>query len=420
MKIAVFGLGYVGLSTAVWLCDNGHTVHGFDRNFELLEEILSGTSLPGEDEVPQRAQNYASGKNLILRTLRPGLLSHLHFDLVIIATYNSLDSHQIAGFDSIVDFARKNGITYDGLVIKSTINSLDQFIAFSQNHKVAVVPEFLRQGHAYEDVTKPTRVVIGSNDTALGDKLEELYQGCSRIFRVTNETAILAKLTANSILAMKVVVANEVAQIINRGNFAANSLDIAEIVGADPRIGDSHLRPGSGLGGACLPKDLNILGRISCEYSNSPIIHTISGMVEEMNIIDVMRGMANDRYHLVNHASSIVVVGAGFKIDSIDERGAPYTQIRNKNVLVYDKRLPEDSSPLNGYGSLDELAIALSTQAPKRTIVLINTTDLTAVSEVLDKITPLAVFDPNNYLSMEWYTLARGDTIPLFQNGIKA
>lgn len=420
MKIAVFGLGYVGLSTAVWLCNKGHTVHGFDIDYEVLEKINSGAHLHDEPVIPAATIAHQDSGLLNLRTLRPNIsLNGLHFDLVVIATYTPVSSSiQIVDFQKIEKFLENNLMTHDGLVIKSTINDVESLGHFAKTRKVAVVPEFLRQGHCYEDVHFPSRVVIGSNDNALGDKIESLYAGYTgNIHRVSNGTAALAKLTANTILATKVLIANEVADLIDRSGLEANSLEIAQIVGDDPRIGNSHMLPSMGLGGACLPKDLGILGSMCERFNGDNLIASISQVNEYQRLDLRLIGMEGDYDEpTYENAWAVVVIGGGFKDNSLDNRGMEYLDLPGKVIAMYEPRLTDYQVTKYNVRTIEELNSILFSRAG--IIAIVNTNDMNLVKEVLDAIPMMGVYDPGNKIDRAWYSLAYGTQPKLFQHGI--
>ncbi len=119
-------------------------------------------------------------------------------------------------------------------------------------------PEFLREGHGVHDTLSPDRIVAGVTSKRAEAALREVYapQLAAGIeFFVTDlATAELAKVAANAFLATKISFINAVAEVCDAAG--ANVTMLADILGADPRIGAACLRPGLGFGGGCLPKDV--------------------------------------------------------------------------------------------------------------------------------------------------------------------
>ena len=121
-------------------------------------------------------------------------------------------------------------------------------------------PEFLREGSALADALDPDRVVIGlmEGDGTAEELLMDLYRPFDRPVLVTSiEGAELVKLASNSLLAIKVAFANEVANVA--AAVGADGYQVLEGVGMDHRLGPHFLRAGAGFGGSCFPKDLRAL-----------------------------------------------------------------------------------------------------------------------------------------------------------------
>ena len=108
------------------------------------------------------------------------------------------------------------------------------------------------------DTLAPDRIVAGVTSGRAEGVLRQIYAGPlaagSQFFATGLETAELAKVAANSFLATKISFINAMAEVCEATGGDVGAL--AEIIGADPRIGPAFLRPGLGFGGGCLPKDI--------------------------------------------------------------------------------------------------------------------------------------------------------------------
>ncbi len=123
---------------------------------------------------------------------------------------------------------------------------------------VASNPEFLKEGAAIDDFTKPDRVVVGVNRPEVAETLRELYKPYLRTenpFLVMGlESAEMTKYVANCMLATKISFINEMANLCDR--VGADINEVRRGIGHDTRIGFAFLFPGVGYGGSCFPKDV--------------------------------------------------------------------------------------------------------------------------------------------------------------------
>lgn len=124
----------------------------------------------------------------------------------------------------------------------------------------AMNPEFLTEKNAPKDFLHPDRTVIGAMTPSIGKRLAKLYQDLygkkTKIFVTDTMTAEMVKYMSNSYLATKVIFANEIWEMCQK--IKVNYDKVLEMVAADPRIGDAHLKVTKerGFGGKCFPKDI--------------------------------------------------------------------------------------------------------------------------------------------------------------------
>jgi UDPglucose 6-dehydrogenase len=128
-------------------------------------------------------------------------------------------------------------------------------------------PEFLKEGSAIEDFTKPARIIIGSEKEAVRKKMQECYAPYNRnhdkLISMDVRSAELTKYAANAMLATKISFMNEMANIAER--LGADIEEVRQGIGSDPRIGYQFIYPGCGYGGSCFPKDVRALAHTAEE-----------------------------------------------------------------------------------------------------------------------------------------------------------
>src|SRR5262249_52348310 len=145
------------------------------------------------------------------------------------------------------------------IVIKSTVpvgtnRAVAERLAARARHPqdVASNPEFLKEGAAVEDCTKPDRVVVGARTPEVARVLHELYAPFLRTERpflvMSPESAEMTKYAANAMLATKISYINEMANLCER--LGADVNDVRRGIGHDGRIGFAFLFPGAGYGGS--------------------------------------------------------------------------------------------------------------------------------------------------------------------------
>ncbi len=195
--------------------------------------------------------------------------------------------------------------------------------SFSEE-QVGVVfnPEFMRQGYAVEDVRNPDRTVIGSADSKSGKTYEDMLKPVltdknGQVLHMSLESAELCKYASNTFLATKISFANEMSRIAERLP-TVDVDDVMDAVVADSRISPSHLRPGLGFGGTCLPKDLK--GLIAFAQKLGVPTSLLEG-VKTVNASTSMRLMnILDCEKLDIKGKKVAVLGLTFKAGTDDTR----------------------------------------------------------------------------------------------------
>lgn len=263
MKIAVAGMGYVGLANAVLLAQK-QDVYVVDIVEEKVR-MLNSRNAPFMDSL---LEEYLRAKKLNLIATMDAAMAYEKADFIIIATPTNYDSHQNNFDTSSVEKAIEQVLKYNDkgiIVIKSTVpvGYTDSLREKYHTDRILFSPEFLREGQALYDNLYPSRIIVGINldNQDLMEKADifvsMLKEGALKkevpelIMNTTEAEAV--KLFANTYLALRVAFFNELdtyAEI--RG---LDTKQIIEGVGLDPRIGMHYNNPSFGYGGYCLPKD---------------------------------------------------------------------------------------------------------------------------------------------------------------------
>lgn len=276
MKIVIVGTGYVGLVTGTGFAETGHQVTCVDINPERVDNLNKGIMPIYEPGLEELVIRNMEEERLSFTTDLAEAVSDCLLVFICVGTPQGADG--FADLSQVRAAAEQIGKAMTGyriIVNKSTcpVGTADmvrEAVGKLTTHPFDVVsnPEFLKEGAAIDDFMRPDRVVVGCDDVRVFEIMKELYAPFLRtgnpMLQMTIRSAEMAKYATNTMLAARISMINELANIAEA--MGADINDVREAVMTDSRIGPSYLFPGLGYGGSCLPKDVQAIAELGRKH----------------------------------------------------------------------------------------------------------------------------------------------------------
>lgn len=336
-RVAIIGMGFVGLTTAAVFANKGCTVFGVDTDADKIRKI-SKTRIPFfELGLDTLVRNAVETKRLIPTTS----LDHaIHdSDVVFICvgtpmrTDGSVNLEYIQEVSSSIGASIKNAKNNPVICVKSTVppgttesivQKIIEEISAKKSGKdfgIAMTPEFLREGSAVADSMNPHLIVMGTNNDrtkdVIGKLFRRIYGTRVKILDTNIITAELIKYANNSFLATKISFINTIANVCNR--IPGADVDVvAKAIGSDPRIGSQFLNAGPGYGGSCFPKDVAGFIHYCQSLGYEPILLKATDKVNKKQVDFILDLLWLQLHNLKK--KKIAILGTAFKKNTDDIR----------------------------------------------------------------------------------------------------
>lgn len=353
MRVAVVGLGYVGLVTSACLAEQGHQVVGIEVSADRIEALLAGRMPFYEPHLAELVErNVALGRLAFAGD--SATVADAEVVFVAVGTHDGNGGWQTGTIQSCLsDIAP---LLADGatLVVRSTLPPwflahLPKIVGRIREEAgramvpVLLNPEFTKEGTAVRDFLQPDRVVLGIAQDVDGwgeSRLRELYGATTApVLAMSATDAALSKLGANLFLATKISFANELAGLCDL--YGADVDQVVAAMSHDPRIGGSFLRAGIGFGGSCLPHQVTMTVVGAAEAgAPTPLFAAVAEVNHRQRRLMVDRLAARLDDNLAG--TRIALLGVTFKPETDDLRDAPSIDIareliaRGATVVAYD------------------------------------------------------------------------------------
>jgi UDPglucose 6-dehydrogenase len=381
MRITIFGSGYVGLVTGACFANVGNQVVCVDIDQAKVDSLNKG-------QIPI----YEPGlENYITQSLTDGSLSFTtdaaaavaHGEMVFIAVGTPPEEDGSADLQYVLQVADTIGQHMDDfkvVVNKSTVpvGTADKVSARLQqaldsrgvdlSFGVASNPEFLKEGAAIADFTRPDRIVVGTDSAQVEAMMQELYAPYNRqrdkLIFMDLRSAELTKYAANSLLATKISFINEIANIADL--VGADIEQVRVGIGSDPRIGYSFIYPGCGFGGSCFPKDLRAMEATAVSAGYQPkLLSAVSAVNDQQK--SLLYKKIHGYFDGQLEGLTLALWGLAFKPGTDDMREAPSRDLmealwqQGARVQAFDPHGMEATQEI--YGVRDDLLLCGTKEA---------------------------------------------------------
>ena len=415
MKVAVFGLGYVGTVTAACLASNGHDVWGVDSEQAKVDAIGRGESTvvePGLDDLVADAVRGGSlhatsdpaeavdGADLsILCVGTPSApsgstdLSYLRRAVKEIGEAHAMGSSDRAAFHSVVVRSTVPPGTVEDVVAPILESELGR--PLGDGYGVASCPEFLREGSGLADFYDPPFVVVGTSEPRVAEAVGELFAFIDRPLRVVPvREAEGLKYACNAFHATKVSFANELARLYQA--LGVDARTVMELFCEDEHLNISakYLRPAFAFGGSCLPKDLRAL--LYLARMNSVDMPLLAGT---MTSNDITVASVAERA-IACAGRTVAVLGLSFKMMTDDLRESPNVQLaetllgKGFEVRIYDPIVQPSRLVGSNRSYVDAKLPHLGRLLNDSPVDVLRGADLAIVSSDADVVVEALLLDP--------------------------
>ena len=358
MKIAVVGTGYVGLVTGTCLADYGNDVICVDVMEEKIEKLKKGIIPIYEPGLEGMVlENYQSGRLDFTTDIQSALQKS---DICFIAVGTPMGEDGSADLQYVLGVAESIGKYMDHhiyVIDKSTVpvgtakkvrETIQKELDKRQSpltFDVISNPEFLKEGTAVEDCSRPDRIVIGTDNDNAAKVMREMYlplvKNTESFIFMDIASAEMTKYTANAMLATKISFMNEISNICELVGADVNKVRLG--IGSDHRIGFQFIYPGCGYGGSCFPKDVQALIKTSADYGyETRILNAVENVNADQKMVLVRKIVK--KYGEDLSGKTFAVWGLAFKPKTDDMRQAPAITLiqeltkRGAKIKAYDPK----------------------------------------------------------------------------------
>ena len=383
-KIAVIGMGYVGIPAAALLADAGYDVTGIQRRSKRsgwkIDWLNEGRCPIGgnEPELPEMLRRIVTAGRFKV-TDSYDIVKDV--DIILIDVQTPTDEHHVPRYESLREVSHIIGklihpgqvVVIESTVAPGTTEYLVKPILEKESGLKAGLPNGFGLSFSYERVMVGRLIhnireypkIVGGIDSESTRIAMEMYRSIVKggVHGTNLMTAEVSKTVENAYRDVQIAFANEVALLCE--SLGIDVYDVRKFVNGLPNdpsvphanpVRNMHF-PGAGVGGHCLPKDTWLLMHGYQEYAYSKNEYPSSVMVDArylndwmpVHMVDLLESALNDAHRKLNE-SNICVLGFSFLENSDDARNTPTAPLikelekRGARYKVHDPLIREDET----------------------------------------------------------------------------
>jgi len=359
MKVAVFGLGYVGSVTAVCLAADGHEVWGVDKDETKVNRLGKGVAPIREPGLDEALRDVLSAQKLRVTRASAAAIEATDLALVCVGTPTSSErgtdtSFVLSVIEEIATALKKSTQPY-AILLRSTVPPgttrdlvrprLEEISGRSLGEGLELYfnPEFLRQGSALADFHEAPFTIIGTHagrDGLESEAIRKIYGKVDAPMLVVNyQEAELLKLACNAYHALKIDFANEIGALAQHFNADPTRVMSAFVLDTKLNVSSAYLRPGFAFGGSCLPKDVRSLNYIASQLGIDLPVHGAILPSNDGHLMRIAAQLIGTDYQTIGMA------GLVFKPNTDDLRESPAMRLvekllsAGKQIVVHEPEI---------------------------------------------------------------------------------
>jgi UDPglucose 6-dehydrogenase len=333
-NLTIIGTGYVGLVTGACLADMGNQVVCLDNDLAKITTLKAGAIPIYEPGLEELVRRNAGAGRLSFTDSYADALREARFVFICVGTPEGVDGDADLRYVRMAARTVAETMQQPLIIInKSTVpvgtgdwvaDIVREYQPTPVDFAVVSNPEFLREGSAIGDFSRPDRVVLGSLSREAASEVAQLYLPLRAPIVVTDlRTAEMIKYASNAFLATRISFINEIANICEA--LGADVKEVAVGMGYDKRIGHYFLDAGVGYGGSCFPKDVNALAHMAALHGCHPqLLRSVMDINRHQRhmVIEKLRDLLGSL-----RGKTVGLLGLSFKANTDDMRASPAVDI---------------------------------------------------------------------------------------------
>ena len=344
-KVAIVGVGYVGLTAGVCFANMGNDVTCIDIDPKKIDLLKNGHCTIYEPGLQELLIKAIDDKNIKFTTEYENAYKEADAIFVCVQTPEWENGEANLSYIKIVIEQIIANMKEDAyVVLKSTIpvGTCESLQKQYNIKNIIFNPEFLSQGEAVINFMQPARIVVGVNNEDSRMIMEKIYEKfeCPKLF-MDLKSAEISKYACNNFLAVKLTYINEISELCEKLNI--NVDNVLDVMKLDNRIGNLYMEPGIGYGGSCLPKDTKALA--NCARNNGIKLNVVEATIESNKRQRNRLFEKLNKYYPDKQNLKIAVLGLSFKHNTNDLRESQAVESiikmsgNVKNIMAFDNKI---------------------------------------------------------------------------------